>query len=83
MTVKDVKKKVEANHEVMFLKQLYTDFKSTLTSVFGDAENVVSKHKILVIVAFIAFLLYRNKQFTIEQFVQRLEGKLKKDELGE
>jgi len=79
---KTTKKVVEKNHEVLFLKKLYVDFKETLASVFGDAENVVTKHKLLLIIAFIAFLLYRNKQFTIEQFVKRLEGKLKESDLG-
>jgi len=74
--------KVE-NKEITFLKGLYTDFKNTMTSVFGDAEEVFKKHKLLIILAFFAFLLYRNKQFTIEQFVKKLEERIKEKEYGE
>ncbi len=65
--------------EIKFLKGLYGDFKGTMGEVFGDAEGVWSKHKLVVIGAFVLFLLYRNKQFTISQFVEKLEGRLKGD----
>jgi hypothetical protein len=72
-------KTAEKAKEVKFLKELYGDFKTTMGEVFGDAESIFKKHKLLVIIAFIGFLLYRNKQFTIEQFVNKLEEKLGKD----
>lgn len=73
------KAEVAQKKEIQFLKGLYGDFKATMSEVFGDAEDVFRKHKLLVIIAFIGFLLYRNKQFSIEQFVNKLEDKLKKD----
>lgn len=61
------------------LKEMYGDFKETMTEVLGDAGKFILAHKFLIALAFIAFLLYRNKQFTIAQFVKKLEDRLKGD----
>lgn len=58
------------------LKTIYDDFKTTMKAVVGDFESVIAKHKFLLIISFLAFLLYRNKQLTVEQFVKSLEKKL-------
>jgi hypothetical protein len=67
--------------EVGFLKNLYADFKETFSTVLGDGEEVWKKHKLLVILAFLGFLYYRNKQFTIGDFVKKLEDKIKGNEV--
>ena len=66
-----------------FLKDMYEDFKSTMKVVLGDFEETIGKHKLLLIFSFLAFLLYRNKQFTVDQFVQKLEKKLLDSEQSE
>lgn len=65
--------------EVKFLKSLYTDFNDTLETALGDAGKTVKKHPVLVIGAFLLFLLWRNKSFTIENFVKKLEERIKAD----
>lgn len=77
-TAVEVKKEAK-NKEITFLKNLYTDFKETFGAVFGDAEEFAKQHKVLLIIAFIGFLLYRNKVFSINGFVKRLEERIKED----
>jgi hypothetical protein len=62
--------------EIQFLKGLYGDFKTTMTEVLGDSGEFIMKHKVLLILAFLAFLLYRNKMFSIQRFVDELEKRL-------
>ena len=69
----------EKNKEIEFMKKLYGDFKDTMGVVLGDTKEFVFKHKILIAIAFIAFLIFRNKQFSIAQFVRKLEERLKGD----
>lgn len=76
--VEEIKKEAK-NKEITFLKNLYTDFKETFGAVFGDAEEFAKQHKVLLIIAFIGFLLYRNKVFSINGFVKRLEERIKED----
>jgi len=77
--VENVVEAKEKNKEIAFLKKLYEDFKETMGAVLGDGKEFVFKHKVLIAVAFIAFLIFRNKQFSIEQFVRKLEERLKGD----
>ena len=72
-------RKTTKRSEVKFLKNLYEDFKETFGEVFGDAGDLWGRHKLLVIVAFLGFLYYRNKQFSIAEFVEKIENKIKKD----
>jgi len=69
----------EKKKEIQFMKNLYGDFKGTMGEVFGDAKETWFKHKVLIIIAFVAFLIYRNKFFSIEGFVKKLEERLKGD----
>jgi len=76
---KEKEKAKAKNENVKFLRGLYQDFRDTMGDAFGDAGSVWKKNKLVIIIAFVAFLLYKNKQFSIEQFVKRLEDKVKGD----
>lgn len=65
--------------KIKFIKDIYSDFKETLTEVLGDTGQFLIKHKVLLFIAFIAYLIYINKQFSIERFVNKLEERLKED----
>ncbi len=69
--------KAESKKEA--LQGIYEDFRTTMKAVVGDFESTIGKHKILLIISFLVFLAYRNKQLTVDQFVKSLEKKLLKD----
>ncbi len=75
--IKTAAEETAKTNEINNLKKMYGDFKDTMTEVFGDTGKFVLQHKFLIGIGFIAFLLYRNKQFTIGQFVSKLENRLK------
>jgi len=75
--MKKLMKNLSNKKEIHFLKNLYEDFKETMGETLGDAGDTFKKHKLLIIVAFLAFLYYRNKQFSIGQFVQKLEDRIR------
>lgn len=63
--------------EVKLLQNLYGDFNKTLTDIVGDTGKTLKKHKVLVLLAFLGFLYFRNKQFSIAEFVKKLEERIK------
>ena len=73
---KEEVKKPKATTKKEALKSVYDDFKSTMSAIVGDFEETIGKHKFLLIISFLAFLLYRNKQLTVDQFVKKLEKRL-------
>lgn len=73
-------KKANQSEDVQSMKRFYNDFKEVTGEVFGDAEATFKKHKLLLILAFLGFLYYRNKQFSIAQFVEKLEKSIKGDQ---
>lgn len=73
-TEETIAKKAEEKKES--LKGVYEDFKGTMSAIVGDFEEVIGKHKFLLVITFLAFLLYRNKQFTVDQFVKSLEKRI-------
>lgn len=70
----DAKKK-----DIAFMTGLYQDFKKTFKEVLGDAGEVWEKHKLLIIIAFIAFLIYRNRALSIKNALKELEERLKEN----
>ena len=79
MTKAQKKKKEARTKEVKFIKELFADFKDTLTEALGDTGVFIKKHKLLLVIAFLGFLWYRNRQFTIGGFVKELEKRIKGD----
>lgn len=59
--------------EIQFMQNLYGDFKKTFGEVFKDSKDTWSKHKVLIMLAFLAFLLFRNRTYTIDGFVKKLQ----------
>lgn len=70
-------KEYKKQKEAKLLQNLYKDFKGTLGEALGDAGETFKKHKVLVIIAFLVFLLYRNKQLSISNFVKKIENAIK------
>lgn len=77
-TAKEEKQVVDMK-EIKYLKKIYEDFKVTMAEVLGDSKDFVFKHKTLLVIAFILFLLFWNKRFTIKQFADELVERLKED----
>ena len=68
------------SEDVQSMKKFYREFKDVTGEVFGDAGETLKKHKLLLMLAFLGFLYYRNKQFSIAQFVEKLEKRIKGDQ---
>jgi hypothetical protein len=61
------------------LKEMYADFRDTLGEIVGDTGDFAKKHKFLIILGFLFYLWNRNRTFTIDGFVKKLEDKLAQD----
>lgn len=74
-----VKTKAEKTH-INELRDMYSDFKETLSEIVGDTGDFAKKHTFLIVIAFLLYLWNRNRTFTIEGFVKKLEDKLSREE---
>ena len=77
MVAKQKEEKTEEKvKKVSQLKTVYDDFKVTMGAIFGDFEETIGKHKFLLLLSFLAFLFYKNRELTVDHFVKRVEKKL-------
>lgn len=68
------KKKVKKENH---LKEMYQDFSETLSEIVGDTGEFAKQHKVLLLIGFVLFLWHRNKTFTITNFIEDFEERLK------
>lgn len=61
---------------------LYKDFKEVSSEVFSDGGEFVKNHKSLLIIGFVAYLIFIRREWSIGNFVKKLEDRIKGDEFG-
>lgn len=66
----------EVSENINEMRGMYDDFKETLSAVVGDSGDFAKKHKWMFIIGFLLFLWNRNRTFTIDGFVKKLEDNL-------
>ena len=74
VTEKVITEKQESRNQ---LKEMYQDFSETIGEMLGDTGDFVKKHRLIILIWFVAFLWYRKQTFSIGKFIQDFEDRIK------